>query len=396
METNEIYSRKNQLFIEALNQKEEYFRIITRKSNPTFSHWKVEKTMKRNLILEDGVYQYNITMYYFLDKNGNKHRFIYYHDEYLKKLKRNKFSLEIMQIAKAQYLENSSKISLFSGYFPTIQNIKYHLKKEKLQEKLEEKNIKVLNNIIGKSYAKIDIMTDDCFVSYNRKSCNFNKQLMIRCITLICYSEDNKIDKITLLFTKKNNENIVLKSSKKLKEILKKIRYNQLHLYGDGAIWIKNLAKEIKANFHLDKFHLFHKFNDAFKRKNGGNLKVFNTFYCDEDGELWSSKIENMLKKGNEQEFKNTFNLLLKDEKFKLLPAEKQKKIISFKRYVNSHKSGIFEKNTLKKGSSLTEHIVCFVVKRFIKKAFSRFGIERIKLMIYHQNLLNSTNCLFF
>ena len=53
-----------------------------------------------------------------------------------------------------------------------------------------------------------------------------------------------------------------------LKKIIKQYdNVKEIRIIGDGARWIKTLARELDAKFYLDKFHFKKTINDLFKKK---------------------------------------------------------------------------------------------------------------------------------
>ncbi len=56
------------------------------------------------------------------------------------------------------------------------------------------------------------------------------------------------------------------------------IKYKQLFVCGDGAGWIKNIAKDLNALFILDKFHLFQVLRKCFsyRKKGTANYHIYN------------------------------------------------------------------------------------------------------------------------
>lgn len=214
---------------------------------------------------------------------------------------------------------------------------------------------------------------DDLFIKIQDKKSN--EKLRIR-EAILHTKNNNKLSNILcLFFTKKCNEkitenndlNYVISNIKKQLNILNSSNKN-LILNGDGAPWMRQISKEIKASFSLDLFHIKHKINNTFGFSKFAPKEIkkhYKNWYSKYYKYGWKDLFDFAIQKGN-----------------------------NFFRYIIKNAEGIFNNDI--NFSSHTEHFVCHSFKSNVSKRYSIFSFRNVKIKVIYNNLLKGQATIFF
>ncbi|UUM20016.1 hypothetical protein NPA11_01080 [Mycoplasma sp. 1578d] len=166
--------------------------------------------------------------------------------------------------------------------------------------------------------------------------------------------------------------------------------YEQIVVYGDGAKFIKRLAKAFNAKYILDKFHLLRKLFllCGFNKYNTENKRLFIDYLVQNSTTLFA-KIRDLLLNNQaqealfllENEFENRWNSLSK---------LKQNQYMDFIKYIKNNRQFIIHYNI----GSHTESLICHQIKKNGTKKFTTYGIETFKKILIF-NLNERENLLF-
>ena len=399
--TQKLYQEK----INLINQKEEIFRTISRET--LHPEWKIFRRITREYITIGGVFTLNLTMYEYRDKSNKLIRFTYYHDDFFKEFNHSKYQLDIVKLSTMLYLENKNPPAFLMHIWPSKQMIQHFIKKYKIDKEIEQLNAFRINEIRQElqqeKHNNLFVEMDDLFIKIQDKKSN--EKLRIR-EAIFHTKNDNKLSNVLcLFFTKKCNEkitenndlNYVISNIKKQLNILNSSNKN-LILNGDGASWMRQVSKEIKANFSLDLFHIKHKINNTFgfsKFAPKEIKKYYKNWYSKYYKYRWKDLFDFAIQKGN------NFNVFLEImEQFKI-ESKKQKlpknlKLLAnnFFRYIIKNAEGIFNNNI--NFSSHTEHFVCHSFKSNVSKRYSIFSLKSVKIKVIYNNLLKGQATIFF
>lgn len=272
---------------------------------------------------------------------------------------------------------------------------KYNVSKTQIYKIVKQINLDKINSL--KNY-KNELVNNNIFIGIDDTFINSNQgrtkqKLKIRFLT-IYQLKNNKIVNLNKIMNILPSSKMISSKclSKTIKEAITKNYgdYNSFNVYilGDGAHWIQTLAKQLKGNFILCKFHFLRKFNDfIFKKRNRG----FNNF-IDSIQNLSGWKIEKEISEaynsrdyGKLLDILNTIYLYFRDS-FILSDIDRYN-LNSLIRYTSKLESGIINNDY----SSLIEGHISVYIKRKLNKSFALYSQKTIEALLLNDNKIQNT-----
>ena len=229
-----------------------------------------------------------------------------------------------------------------------------------------------IKNFIPKK-DKIFICIDDTFRKLKVK--NHAYKFRFRVINIYQNKVDNKFEnqiKICMIFKTNDNENSIKRTLKVIKDNLNKYyqfkQFKQkLIVCGDGANYINKIAKSLKSEQVLDKFHCYQNVFKVFNFKNlNRNLSNENAIEFNKNKKKYYYEIIRNLEL---KKFNFVYNLL---DKLKLFFKEISKIIdlMRLKRYLKYHEQHIKNWELYMFNTTYTETYI----QSIIKSKFGAFG----------------------
>ncbi|VEU74842.1 Uncharacterised protein family (UPF0236) [Mycoplasmopsis citelli] len=170
--------------------------------------------------------------------------------------------------------------------------------------------------------------------------------------------------------------------------------FDQIIIYGDGASFIKTLAKALNAKYILDWFHIIHKLFSlcGFGKYKTENKKIFLDYLLTYEVSLFKT-IKLLLLQGKWElalqilvyEFKNKWDKISKIKK-KLLQ--------DFIKYIKNNKDFIKDFEQEYHIGSHTEAFISHHIKKYGKKKFAVFGVDTFKTILLF-NTKSNENLIF-
>ncbi|AKA50035.1 hypothetical protein VO56_02145 [Mycoplasmopsis gallinacea] len=355
--------------------------------------WRVHSKYKRMFITEFGKVIVHLTRYWkwnetktrkitkifsndFLEKNKNVNIVVSLKEKICSLYTDKKSSKEISKY----FGSNFSKWTVFNSFKVALKN------KEELEQK-EDKFSHYKELAKDKNIIHIDI--DDTF--HKEKYKNKKKKTIYRTVVLHLGFNNKKerkmIGKVAILEIKRIDEkkktikewSDLIKT--KIKEIYGK-EFKEINVYGDGARWIKNLAKELNANYFLDYYHLKAKGFKVLgytKTRNKANKEVFKDY----EFQINSKVIDIYDRYVDKFELHKCYLFLIKliVKLNNVLTEEKRKEMNSLISYIKNNINSL--KNThISYIGSHTETWMNHLIKKKIKKEFSIYNITTIKKIL--------------
>lgn len=346
-----------------------------------------KKVVVRNIY---GKFKIPITRYIYF--NENKEKISTYINEQINEIRDLSMIDSFIDNATKQnncsYKELASLIN-FAYCKSSIFN-KIHVKN---QEKINSLSInnsikyKPISNIF---YIEIDDSFQKIWDEKHKKIMTRNRLLMIH-----QGKKDNKIiNKTMILETKKTKEkgkNIDQLSSLIFEKInlIYGVKNPKIIVISDGARWMKSLAKKLKANHVLDKFHLIRILKKTigygfYSTKNQKILKFYNKKFKQSIYQILKQKLQNSQIEDSILILNQLINELTNE-----LPLSKINEIKSLIRYLKSNKNLIesYSKNWYI--GSRTECFISHFIKKKTTKKFGLIGWKRFKFLILNQQNKN-------
>lgn len=354
----------------------------------------IERKIERVLIVRGVEYTYFLYMY--MNKMTKK-RFVYYHNETLRKTNRKKYFYEDIEcsINDESYERNYKELKGQKTF-----KIPYHIYAYWKNKKTAKTNYFYCENSYkNNDYETIQLDIDDAYIYVQE---NKEKQ-KIRCRMVTIHTgyklPNKKINHKTILiqFTNcnkpKNNKLLDEKLKHTVEYVLENIYHkSSLIVSGDGARSITKFAEIIQAERAYDKFHFMRILYDVFgysQTRNVSNRRLFskyrNVFQC----------LKTHYYNGNFKEFLNEIKQTiewLKTQKGQVFKINEIKRLLKF---INKNKEYLANTICLKNyfGGN-AETFVSHNLKRFTDKKFSLFSHETIKNRIFN-NLKKENNVIF-
>ncbi|MGY6172633.1 Mbov_0401 family ICE element transposase-like protein [Candidatus Mycoplasma pogonae] len=353
------------------------------------SGWKIHCYITRKLITEFGILEVKITKYYIKDGSKTKTKLFDNH-ELLKNNKYQRIDKTFKSDIKKLYLTglSSYKITKYYGNFFSARSVINFVKNENFN------NEKIDYLELAKDRKYVYLEADDGF---HRERDSNKKVIKNRLRMLVLHlgfdSDTNKIIGKTVIVEKfasnknnsKNNQQWADFLTAKIEDIYgKKL---EIIVIGDGARWIKSIAKKLNAKYILDHFHMVQKGMKTLGytlTKYRKNQKIFSYL----ESKL-NQKIYHIYKQLiNNFDIQGAIDLLAKLIKndYKLNKS-KITEIIKLKKYLmnNLVPKSVYEYENGYIGSH-TETFMNHHLKSQIKRRFATFNYETIKkLMIFNQ-----------
>ncbi|MDF9627742.1 hypothetical protein Q4497_03425 [Mesomycoplasma ovipneumoniae] len=246
----------------------------------------------------------------------------------------------------------------------------------------------------------INLAVDDSFhrVFENKKIYKVKNRMLV----LYLGKQNGKVyGKTNILEVRKigNKTQNIYDLAAKIKEIILQIYGKKLDIvvYGDGATWIKTLAKHLGAIYILDKFHLLKKLSDLVSLKNNNSLNHF--LFAQKYPKLYQKLLNYFEKKQSNDvvlELRQIMKYLkIESEKHVRLfskISQKIEEVGEFLRYVISNMEAINQLFSFTNASSYTESFVANLIKFNIKIKYSSFSFDRYCNNLKLNHLFKNTN----
>lgn len=399
--SNDLY-RKNAYLLILKNLKntiekldEEFRNSKERKlNNWIISRYKYRlfKTIYGNIIIKITMYKY---------KKDGKWKTVLFENEYLKKMKNCNIDKELIEeiLNYKGYLSYRKIANLYPEKvisLATISNIFSKFKPKNNYQQITKNNQITADN-------KVYIEMDDAYFHYkiNNKKATEKTRLMV---LHNGKNEKNEIINKTIIHEIKSKNNYL--NSEQLALSIKKIA-NEIYgenlkfiVIGDGARYIKTIAKKLNAVFILDTFHCMKKlfFTIGYNQNNTKNKAIFRhfkgptnqTFYLMIRDLILNNQVNLAISK-----LKNIVQLL---KKIKIKKVNRHKinnkieEIIHLIKYLKSNYLGLQHFNKSFNIGSRTEAFVSHTLKKIIKKKFSLYSLATIKNLLFLNNAKANQN----
>lgn len=328
------------------NYEEEKFRTITRKT--LYPDWTVFKTKTKKWITREGILDINITTYQKWDKEEKRNvRFMYLHNDIAKELKYTKYEISIFREAIIDYLEGRTIHN--KPNWPSVQLVRYWIKKFKIEERIKEKNEELLEEVYTKiedeKEAELDIQIDDLFIkshSENKvKKCRYRLNVLSFKKSIvaggIAYFDEHLVG--VKQEENKTFDSYVNKIDKLLSSL--KIDRKKLTINGDGATWMKTLSHKLNVEYVLDFFHLKKIVNATFgfnKFTTKDSKMFFKKWTSNVFGDYWINLFNAVFDSGNIEQYLLLKDTFLEEIKTKNVPESVNKNIKIFIKFINKTK----------------------------------------------------------
>ncbi|UWD34476.1 Mbov_0401 family ICE element transposase-like protein [Mesomycoplasma molare] len=360
----------------------------------------VKDYLKRHYKTEYGIIQITKIRYKQILKN-NRFKYVYFDNKFdtVSKFKSicSNFKNKIFELV-ASGSDYRSIVKMFPKNTISIGTISGIINKK------NDQNSKINNieSIDNGDYIYIEI--DDSYSSIkwkNHKKVKTTNRLIVMHLGL---DSNKKMIKKTIVLEQKITGKSMLKTS----EILTKIRRiianvygdkkRKIVVYGDGANFIKVIAKELKAKYILDRFHVLKAIKNlvGFKSNRGLNFQLFNWYKSKNGTNLWL-KIYDLICKNKYKQaiklLKNIFNYI--QEKLGLwMPDSKKWEYFRFLDYIQNNTFGLVNYDKDFDIGSHTETLIRQITKSKFTKKSSVFGIYSFRNLLSFR--LNSNENLVF
>ena len=254
------------------------------------------------------------------------------------------------------------------------------------QEFLIQKNI--LNNEIEKiKFLYLEI--DDTYSKIRKNKTSIVK-VRNRMIVAHAYDHKQKFKKFILLETKDlNDPNLKIEQLAHLiqNKIKSLFEYEKLIVIGDGACWIRKLAKLLNGKFSLDHFHwqsmLFKTL--GYSKSNTRNKKLFSFLKFKYRGQTLYKYLSNLILTNQLDLVFEELKWLIKQE---FINHNKKIEILNLIKYLKNNQNGLNNFDQLWYIGSRTEHFVQNCIKHIIKRKYCTFGWP-VYLMLLINNQTN-------
>lgn len=253
------------------------------------------------------------------------------------------------------------------------------------QEFLIQKNI--LNNQIEKiKFLYLEV--DDTYSKIRKNKTNIIK-VRNRMIVAHTYDHMHKLRKFILLETKDlNDPNLKIEQLANLiqNKIKSLFEYEKLIVIGDGACWIRKLAKLLNGKFSLDHFHwqsmLFKTL--GYSKSNTRNKKLFAFLKLKYGGKTLYKYLSSLILTNQLDLVFKELEWLIKQE---FINQSKKIEIINLIKYLKNNQKGLNNFDQSWYIGSRTEHFVQNCIKHIIKRKYCTFGWSvYLMLLINNQN----------
>ncbi|AZZ65660.1 hypothetical protein DMC14_002600 [Metamycoplasma phocicerebrale] len=232
--------------------------------------WKVKDRITRKLCFESGKIIVQIRRYY--KENDSKKEYFNVINSLFKDNKNKNIDLELKNKLIKLCLGGLSYRIIAKNYNIAHSSV-YNIIQKNYNNTLNQMKFKNFQNL-SKDKKFIYISVDDTYFNV-KKIKNHIIKLKCRMINLFLLNKNKKpIAKNHLLIFSKPNDNIKTEElATKILNIINCFYSKELKIVvtGDGAKWIRSLAKKLKAKYVLCKFHLFSKlkviFNNSYEVK---------------------------------------------------------------------------------------------------------------------------------
>ncbi|VEU76250.1 Uncharacterised protein [Mycoplasmopsis columboralis] len=298
------------------------------------------------------------------------------------------FMLKLDGVSNRSIAQNHLNKAITRQYVSTILN----------SRKVENKVNFTAENIIHKNILYVEV--DDTFSYFRDKN---NKIVKHRLRTIVCHTGKDKFNNLTNK-TVIIQDTIVDKNNSSLHELYFKIRLliykhygdqiKQIIFYGDGARYMKGLAKLLNSTYILDLFHLTRKLFMlcGFSKYNTKNKALFIDFLQQNKITLYRfSKL--LIIKGKWQQAIS----LLEEEFAKRkdqISSTKIQELKDFYKYLKSNETAIVNYENEFNIGSHTEAFISHYVKKICKRKFAIYGNECFKNLLL-MNIKNNENLIF-
>ncbi|UVO16263.1 Mbov_0401 family ICE element transposase-like protein [Mesomycoplasma ovipneumoniae] len=360
--------------------------------------------IKRKLKTEYGKIQVEVNRYWkqisIGDENGEviaQKKVIFYSDFFKELVQKGKTitnSLIEKIIGLCFEVKYGSSLSRIFGKVISVGSVNLILKRLNVDNEIY--NFKTLAS--NQNY--INLAVDDSFhrVVENRKIYKVKNRMLV----LYLGKRNGKVyGKTNILEVRKigNRTQNIYELAAKIKEIILQIYGKKLDIvvYGDGAPWIKTLAKHLGAIYILDKFHLLKKLSDLVSLKNNNSLNHF--LFGQKYPKLYQKLLNYFEKKQSNEvvlELRQIMKYLkIESEKYVWLfskISQKIEEVGEFLRYVISNMEAIKQLFSFENASSYTESFVASLVKFNIKIKYSSFSFDRYFNNLKLNHLYKNTN----
>ena len=254
------------------------------------------------------------------------------------------------------------------------------------QEFLMQKNIS--NNQIEKiKFLYLEV--DDTYSKIRKNKTNIIK-VRNRMIVAHTYDHKQKFKKFILLETKDlNDPNLKIEQLAHLikNKIQSLFEYEKLIVIGDGAFWIRKLAKILNSEFSLDHFHwqsmLFKIL--GYSKSNTRNKKLFAFLKIKYGGQTLYKYLSNLILTNQLDLVFEELKWLIKQE---FINHNKKIEILNLIKYLKNNQNGLNNFEQLWYIGSRTEHFVQNCIKHIIKRKYCTFGWP-VYLMLLINNQTN-------
>ncbi|WP_025755291.1 hypothetical protein [Mycoplasmopsis cricetuli] len=232
------------------------------------------------------------------------------------------------------------------------------------KEHLNETKILTKNKII---YLEIDDTYSNLITKNGKNKKHCSRTLMLH---LGKDKNNNLIHKTLILSISETNKKKleISKLTKKISKIIYKIyenNYSKIVIYGNGARFIKSIAKTLNATYILNKFHIKKYVFSlvGFSKSNTKNKKFFKSF-LDQNNKTLEKTVLNLIYQNEYKKdlilLENIFNKLNNHPEINF-PKSKFKELKLFKKYLLNNKIALtnFNKNlTLDQELRQSFHII--------------------------------------
>ena len=249
----------------------------------------------------------------------------------------------------------------------------------------------IQKNISNSQIEKIKFLyleVDDTYSKIRKNKTSIVK-VRNRMIVAHAYDHMHKLRKFILLETKDlNDPNLKIEQLANLiqNKIKSLFEYEKLIVIGDGACWIRKLAKLLNGKFSLDHFHwqsmLFKTL--GYSKSNTRNKKLFAFLKLKYGGKTLYKYLSSLILTNQLDLVFKELEWLIKQE---FINQSKKIEIINLIKYLKNNEKGLNNFDQLWYIGSRTEHFVQNCIKHIIKRKYCTFGWSvYLMLLINNQN----------
>ncbi|VEU74273.1 Uncharacterised protein [Mycoplasmopsis citelli] len=353
--------------------------------------WNVHQIKTR--IIKTSVGILHLKRYFYIDKKGKYH---YYQNPNFDIPYNKNIDDTVIQKTINLKKEGNSNRAICQSEFNNMISLQTVTNITKSQQQIQKINFKCSSSLNETLYLEVD----DTFLNLRN---NHNKVSKNRARVLVLHKGKDKnnkiIDKTTVVKIDLVNSNNSI--NKEFINAIKKVifthyanNYKQIVMYGDGAPFMRRLAKALNAEYILDWFHVVRKLFIlcGFDKYNTENKRLFMSFLIKNHQSLFQL-LRKLLIKG---EWKQVINLLEIEFKnnWDKVSSKKKKLFEDYKKYLKNNGEFITKYEEKYHIGSHTEAFISHQIKKHGTKKFSIYGINFFKTILI-SNLKDNENLIF-